>query len=787
MWQRLAHFILKHRWWILLFVIAITIFFGWYGALRFQVTQEYLSIIPKTDPDVIDYHNFKKQFGEEGNTVLIAIEDQNWFQKDKLNELKVICDSVLKLDGVKNLLNVTQISQTLVDESQSQFVLRPFMPSEFKTDSEVVALKKIIDNQPFYHGLLFNDNKNVLITAVSFTGEAMDTKRKHSLFKEIESIFNPFAKKYNQKIHYAGVPYIRTYMTSRLPKELGLFVLLSLGFTAGALFLLFRSLYSMVFPIILLAIGAISSVGFLGIFDFKVTILMGMLPAIIIILGIPPCIYMLTDYLAEYKIHKDKSIALGKMLEKLGLVTFMINANTAFGFLTLYFTDIKPLREFGLIAFISTMWVYLLTIFLIPGVFSLLSPPTEKNIRAIKSPLSDKIVSYFDHLIIKKSNLIYLLTILVLVVSLLGMSRLKAISFMKDDLPTHDNIIKDLNYMESEFKGALPFEIVIDFQKKGAAKKLRNLTKLDELQDSLKSISNLSRTLSIVDAMKLSRQALYENDPEAYSLPASNEIDIIASYLQHTQARRDSLSGSDKNPILSNLVNPEFSKVRITGYMKDIGSKETPELIKKVENQVHEIFKDQKPEIKLVITGTTRIFLKTNDYLIDNLVWSLLATFLIIGLQMWVLFGSLKIMFISLITNIIPLIVVAGVMGFLNITLKPSTALIYELAFGIAIDSSIHYLTAYRIFRKKGVTKVISVSDTGKETGVNIILTTGILFLGFGVFIFSSFGSTRSLGILTSTTLLISLFTNLLFMPVLIKHFDSGKKIKDKALIDSSV
>jgi predicted RND superfamily exporter protein len=790
MWSRIAELILRYRWVGLAGVFLLTCWMAYIGVSRLEVSQEYLNVIPPDDPDKAAYQNFLKEFGEEGNTLIIALEGKAtkdssfWFDRAKLNDFYHTGRKIAQLKDVVRIVNVTQTSYLTLNEEEKRFAMQAFMPAPFTQDSQVKHLRNVVSQQPFYRGLLFSEDYRTALCAVTFSMNAMSSKRKHLLQKEIEALIQPFAAKYGIQIHYAGVPYMRTYMAKKLPAELGLFVLASLLLTAIALFYFYRTFYAVVFPILLLLISAVWTLGIVAMLGYKLSLLMGMLPATIIILGIPPSIYMLSDYLEEYRLVQDKKKALIGMINRLGLVTLMINANTAFGFLTLYAADITILREFGLTAFLATMAAYFLTLLLIPGIFSILPPPSEKNIRQIEIPLLRRFVVWINAVVQDSKKLIYITTVVILAVASLGIRRLEAVSHMSDDFPTRDTVMTDLRFMESNFGGVLPFEIVIDFQKAGATKKVSNLARIAELQDSLSADPRISRTISIVDAIKWSRQAMYGGEAVGYDMPARNEIDLIARYMQGAQRHQDSLH-KDKPLLTANLTDSTFRKVRITGYVKDLGSKEMPLLIEKTNRQIKDIFQDQQPPVQSLITGTTRIFLKMNEYLIDNLVWSLAATFLIIGLQMWVLFASLRMMIISLAVNVLPLAVTAGIMGYLNIPLKPSTALIYELAFGIAIDNSIHYLTAYRYYRKKGEAKADAITGAMRVTGMGIVFTSIVLFLGFGVFMLSVFGSTQSLGLLTSVTLLTAMFSNLLLMPALVLQFDrKGSYRGSKALID---
>jgi len=753
---------------------------GYVGVQRLEVAQEFVKVIPQNDPDLIDYKNFKATFGADANAFLIAVEAPDWFTKTRINALFELTQQLRSIKDVKQVMSLTNITRMELDTVEDQLRMVPLMKAPIISAEELLIFKKAVLELPFYDRLVFSENRQTTVIAVTVTDMTLISKRKHQLAQEITAFTDKFAQEQQLKIHYAGLPFIRTYITRKLPKEMAVFVALALLLTVISLFLFYRSVYAMLFPLFLLIICACWTLGIIGLLGYKVTILTALLPPIIIILGIPPSIYMLSEYHEEYRKTGNKQQALSEMIKKMGLVTLMINANTAFGFLTLYFTEVVILQEFGLVAFLGTMAAYFITIVLLPGFFSLLPPPSEKNLRYLEAPVIKRMVRWVESTVRFQRKYIYIISIGLLLLAGYGITQLQAVSYMIDDLPTRDHIYTDLRFMEQEFNGVMPFEIVIDSRKKGGIQKFSMLKKIDALQTLLKKYPELSRTVSIVDGLKWSRQAVFGGERAAYAFPAREEMDFLLKYA----ARKNPNSGT-QNTILQVLVDSTARKARITAFVKDIGSREMPILIVKIRRDLETVFSTgSKPEISM--TGTTRIFLKSNQYLIENLVWSLLATFIIIGLQMYVLFGSFRIMAISMIPNLIPLVVTAGIMGFLSIPVKPSTALIYELAFGIAIDSSIHYLAAYRFIRRKNHTIAESVRLSILSTGMSIIFTSIVLFVGFVIFAPSAFGSTRALGILTSVTLFIAMFSNLFLMPAMVLDFDRERTISDHALIDES-
>ncbi|MCS6903780.1 MAG: MMPL family transporter [Bacteroidia bacterium] len=773
MWPIIADLILRFRIALFAFILVFTLFFGYYGFTHVEIVQEFVKVIPIDDPDLIDYNHFKKYFGTDGNSYLIALKSSgaNWYQASKLGGIQELTQKIKSLEGVERVINLTNVVELTLDSATQKFKFLPIVSTSLHQPSTIDTLRNKLQKLPFYQPLLFNPTQEVTLLLVTVKDWVLYDKRKHQLAAELEKLARQFAAQQNISVHFGGLPFLRSYIARKLPQEMAIFSTMAILLTAAALFIFYRSIYAVLFPLTLLIISAVWTLGIIALLGYKITILTALLPPIIIILGIPPSIYMLSEYHESYKQCGDKIQALHKMILRLGLVTLMINANTAFGFLTLYFTQVVILQEFGLVAFLGTMAAYFLTIVLLPGFFSFLPPPSEKNLKHLEAPFIKRLINSLEKLVFTQKRWIYLGTFLVVFVSLLGIAKLQAVSFMADDIPRKDYIYTDLKFFESHFGGVMPFEIFIECPKKGDLLKLRNLKKIDELQQALKKYPEISTTLSLVDGIKWSRQALLDGEPSAYALPVKEELDFIA---RATPRKITSGSGA-YNPLFS-LVDSTYRVARITGFMQDVGSIKMNILLDSIQKDIERIFVGSSSHLKVVATGTTKIFLKANDYLIENLVWSLVATFLIIGLQMFWLFGSWKIMLISMAVNIVPLLLTAGIMGFLNIPIKPSTALIYELAFGIAIDNSIHILAAYRFERIKNGSKEIALTLSLRSTGLGIIYTSIVLFAGFSIFAPSAFGSTSALGILTSTTLLVALFSNLFLLPALILDLDTSKK-----------
>ncbi|MCS6789393.1 MAG: MMPL family transporter [Bacteroidia bacterium] len=722
-------------------------------ARHVQILQDFVKVIPQDDPDYLAYQRFQKEFGEDAATLFIGITVPSASPAAFWRSLQHLCDTLKTFPGLKNVLGVPTAPQLIWDKEQFRTTTL-----SLPTDSAQWALLR--QYHPLYQGILWEKNGSSTILILTLDSAALHSAQKHLLIQQVEGLCQNWANTQGVEVHFSGVPYLRHYISEIILHELWIFVGLSLLLTVLALLAYFRSWYAAIFPVILLGLASLWTVGTMGIYGYRMSLLTALLPPVIIILGIPPAIYMLSEYHRLYVAKGNKVAAIREMLSQLGLVTFMIHANTALGFLTLYLTNVVPLQEFGLVAFWGTIATYFLTILLVPSLFMILPEPQEKNLRHLYHPGISKAVRWIGHIVEQRRPWIYALTGIGLLVAVGGILRLRAVSYMADDLPQGGKVIRDQRFFEERYGGMLPFEIVLETRQPRGLRKPGLMRALSALQDSLSRYPELSRSLSLSDLIKGARQAFWGGSPSAYAPPQPEELPTLLRSLRTASAGLLPMGS---------LVDTAFQRTRISALIRDIGSADMPALLQRIHEDIQATFGEEAQNVR--ITGTTVIFLKAIDYLIDNLIWSLIATFLLVAVQMFLLYGSFRIMLISMGVNLLPLLFVAGLMGYISMPIKPSTALIYEIAFGIIVDSAIHFLSSYQWFYRKHPLPVRAAVVSIHHTGALIAYTSFVLLMGFAIFIFSSFGGTKALGILTSLSLLIGLFSNLFLLPALLITF----------------
>ncbi len=775
MWTRIAQFIIKFRLTLIGIILLITVFMG-YHATKVQMSYDLARTVPLDDPEMVFLQKFKAQFGEDGNIIAVGLRDSAIYTLDNFNRFRELNKAIREIPGVNNLLSLPEVKIIRKDTANTRFFLDGHYPKQIKDQAQLDSLMGAIRNQKFYMGQIVNQENGATMMLISITKEVMNSSKRIAMTKALVELGTQFTKDTGIELRYAGLPFIRAMMATEVRKEMQIFLYLSALVTGVIMFFFFRSFRAVLFSMIIIGIVVVWVMGTLALFGYKITLLSGLIPPVIVTIGITNAIYLLNKYHLEFAKRRDKEEAIAAVVNKMGLAMFLTNLTVAIGFLTLLTTDILVLREFGIVAGINIMALFVVSLIMIPGIFSWLPEPTPKHLRHLNFKILGSFLAYVDIVVHRYRPAIYLTSLAITIVAAFGMLRLESISFMMDDVPEGSQIKKDLQFFESNFSGILPLEIEVNTGKRRGVLNIKNLEKIDEFESFIDSISVVSRPVSVISLVKASKQAFYNYNPAKYALPSKAESGYILRYMK---------GQTDNSGLLKSFVDSTFTKMRISMQIADIGSKRLDSLVHEViEPRMNQIF--EGTNIQTSVTGTTKLFIKGNKFLIDNLKESLLLAFILITLSMAMLFSNVRMIIISLVPNVIALMITAGIMGYLGIPLKPSTALIFSITFGISVDNSIRFLAKYRQEQlANGFFVPVSVSESIMETGKSIIYTSIVLFAGFILFAFSSFGGTIALGVLTSTTLVISMFTNLILLPALIMTFDKPKQSKgEKLLID---
>lgn len=775
MWEKIARFILRYRWMLLIGLLAVTALMG-YHASNVQLSYEFARAIPTDNPKYQAYQSFRSRFGEDGNLLVIGITTNQLFQLPVFNSYRALAKQIKAVTAVEDVLSVPAATNLVKDPNAEKLNAIPVFPDHTLTQPLLDSAAAVFYSLPFYRGLLYNPATHTYLMGVRINKDVLNSKKRNDVVKAIVAAGDAFGKQHNLPMHYSGLPLIRTNMATKVAAEMQWFLIGSIVLSAVILLLFFRSISATAISLTVVIFGVVWSMGTMEWLGYKISLLNALIPPLIVVIGIPNCIYFLNKYHTAYNSvnsevftsESRKRIALTAMISRMGIVTLFCNIAAAIGFAVFALTKSAVLKEFGVVAGFNIMALFFISIIFIPAVLSLLPDPKKRHTRYLENKWLLAILDNLERWSLHHQKLIYAITGLVLAGAVAGMFRLQSVGFIVDDLPKTDKIYTDLKYFEQHFTGVMPLEIIVDTKQKYGLRRnpVQTFAKIDSLSQFIHAQPEMARPLSIVEGLKFARQAYYNGDSTAYQVPSEPDMIFLSQYLSGKGGGNS--RPNNFNRVVASFMDSNRRETRISVNMADVGSKRLPELIQTIETRSNQLFDTARYHVEF--TGTSVTFLEGSAFIINGLKESIFWAFLLIALCMLYLFRSVKILVCSLVPNIIPLIITAGVMGWAGVPIKPSTVLVFSVALGIAIDITIRFLVNYKQELKLGLHKSPHdiVIDTIHKTGISIIYTSLVLIAGFVIFCFSGFGGTQALGWLTSLTLVLATVTNLVFLPALL-------------------
>ncbi len=776
-WSLVARLILRNRILILILIISFTGYLSTHWR-NMQFTYTEANLLPDKHPENQIYNSFTKTFGEEGNVIVIAFQDSNFYMQSKRKSWKDLNEKieafqeinfVLSTENILELVKDNQKKSFVLDEVSKQFPIESKNPEKFR--------EKLFLELPFYKNLLFDKSTNTIRSIIYMDPNIVNTsKRKDFIFNSFIPLINHYEQKTNSNIYVSGMPYIRTLNAQNIVDEIGLFVLGATLITSLIFFLFFRSFRATFISLIVVAFGVMWAFGILGWLGYEITVLTALIPPLIIVIGVPNCIFLINKYQQEIAKHRNQAKSLQRVIAKIGNATLMTNLTTASGFATFILTNSKILKEFGVVASINIIAIFLLSLLIIPITYSFMAVPNKKHLRHLKNKTVDFFVTWMEKTVRKKRINVYLVSLLGLIIGITGIYQMKISGSLIEDMPKNASFFKDILFFDNSFNGIVPLEVWVDSKREKGIVKPATLRRMNKLHETIEEIPELASPISVVNVVKYSKQAYYNGNPNYFALPTSQENSFIYPYLNKSNSN---------SKILEGYVDSTGRFGRITTYMKDIKTSRMEEIESDLKEVINKVFPKDRYGVK--ITGKSLLFLKGTKYLIKNLILSLSLAIFLIALFMAFLFRSFKMILISLIPNLLPLIITAGVMGFTGIPLKPSTILVFSIAFGISVDDTIHFLAKYRqelIANGWKINK--AVFSALRETGISMFYTSIVLFFGFSIFMSSNFGGTQALGGLVAVTLMMAMLANLILLPSLLISLEDSisneKVIKEPKL-----
>jgi predicted RND superfamily exporter protein len=756
MWIFLSRLILKNRIIIILLIAGITVFMVKKGR-DVRLSYSMAKLLPSDHPISLDYQVFLEKYGAQ-NVLVIAIEDSLISTLEHLLKWDKVTQDIEIINGVEQVVSFANLPVLLKDTINKKFILKRWFSQDVKTQLQLDSAFSQYSKQPFYKGLINSNDNKVSTLLISLDNIVMKSASREELIFSIKDLVDAYSDEFQTMVHYSGLPYIRTVDSIKIKDEISLFIIFTLLITSLILFLFFRSFKAVISSMIVVILGVVFSFGTIAILNYEVSVLMALIPPVLIVIGIPNCIFLINKFHNEFKRTQNKDYALRKMVQKIGNITLLTNLTTASGFAAFMLTNSETLQEFGLIASVNIIFIFLLSLFIIPIYFSFASPPKYRHTKHLDKIWINKLVERLVFLVQFRRKYIYFITTILILFGVFGILNIKTTGNLTDELPKESDLYKDLKFFESNFGGVMPLEVVVNTKKKNGLLKSYNLRKIEQLSQELATFKEFSKPSSYVDVVKYSKQAFYNGDSAYYSLPNSQEQRMILSYLKNSSA------SMNMGALMMDSLKQE---ARISLRVADISTTKMDSVFDALLPKLNKIFDSDKYDV--TITGSSVVFLNGTKFLLKNLMLSLLLVIILISVLMAWMFNSFRMVVVSIIPNLIPLLLTGAIMGYFGIALKPSTILVFSIAFGISVDDTIHFLAKYRqelLVNNWNIKK--SVLSALNETSVSMFYTSVVLFFGFFIFVASDFGGTIALGLLVSITLLFAMLSNLLLLPALL-------------------
>ncbi|MFN0031223.1 MAG: efflux RND transporter permease subunit [Flavobacteriales bacterium] len=720
---------------------------------KLKFSYDFEAFFPKGDPETEFYYNFRKTFETDNDFIIVALEnDGSIYDSEFLKQADSLANELREVPDITEVQSITRINEYQRDPVMGQVFELPLLriaePENYAIDSVRIAAT------PGMVGLFVSSDARSIAINMKHTAQ-LSKERCDTLSHEVQRIVAEF---HFEKPHIIGRALGQRLYVELMIEELLLFISLSLVLTVIFLFIAFRSGWGLVIPTLVVLMGIVWTLGFIKIIGKDLDLMLTVLPTILFVVGMSDSVHVLTKYMQELRNGRDKTDAIIYAFKSIRLATFLTALTTAIGFLTLIFSNIQPISDFGIYTSVGVLLAYGLTYTILPAIL-FLAKPKKLYLFATSEDFWTRKLHRALFGIFKKKRWVMAGTVLVLALSAWGIARIHVDNKMLEDLRDTHLLKREFNFMEEHFSGCRPFEMAIKLESDSQAFSPPFLQDLDTIGFFLKEEYAVGSLLSMAEIMKSGQKAMNAGQQEFYTLPADDyETERILKLLKRKELKQ-----------LTKLYYNESDRMlRISGKVADTGRNHYDSLNQKLNKFIAE---NCQTKFAHHVTGTAHLIDLNNKSLVENMVWDLLLSITVIGLVMGAVYKSWRMVLLTIIPNTIPLLIVGGIMGWAGIPIKVSTSIIFNIAFGIAVDDTIHFLARVRTLLRDGYNVLYAVKRTFLTTGKAMIVTTLILSGGFLTLILSDFLGTFYIGFLISLTLFIAIFCELLITPLLVIFF----------------
>lgn len=737
---------------LVLTIIAILTALSVFYASRLRFDYNFDNFFPKGDPDLAYYFSYRDKFGNDNDYLLIGLDNGgSLFDRQFLQKVDTLARFMQQQPHVESVLSPTTVKSPIIEQFGYFEIpyLHPDEPERYTQDSILIYQSRELV------GTLFSEDA----TAVSLFVQTSDDLGKEPGDSLISAMYGEIERLGLREHHVAGKVLAQSVFIEKMKIELAIFMSASILLVILFLWIAFRTAWGVLVPLVVVLLSVIWSLGVMGLFNKPIDVMTVLLPTIMFVVGMSDVIHIMSRYITEIGQGATKIQALRVTIREVGMATLLTSLTTSVGFLTLLTTSIVPIQEFGVYTAIGIFLAFVLAFTVLPAILLLIKRPNPRRARRtdLSWPMLLRRVYTF---VLRRPYPILYTSMGIVLISLIGISMIKVDTTLLEDLGDDDPIIKDFQYFEEKFSGVRPFELHLIAGPDKSMYDLEVLQEVDQLETYLYQTYGLNFITSPATVVRAIHRAQNGGLPDYYTLPASQRE------MKQVQRR---LAAFSKRSELRAVVTADQREGRLAGKMTDVGSVRAAEL-----NDSLRAFIDQRINPELLqtrITGSAVMLDKNNDYVVSNMLQGLLIAFLVVALLVGLIFRSLRMVLISLVPNIIPLLMIGGIMGFLGINMTVSVSIIFTIAFGIAVDDTIHFLGKLKVELRKGKSLPYAIKTTIISAGKAIIITSCILVAGFLTLVLSSFDATFYVGVFVSLTLVFAVVADLLLLPVLILYF----------------
>ena len=727
--------------------MVLLIFLAIYPGSQIRTDFNLEGFYPEEDPVIEDYDLLEQEFGRDDNTILVGFSSDSLISHSVLSDIEKLTAEFEAIENIESVRSITNAQQ--IQNINDRLTFSDYIDVIPKDSETLYQLKQQLTTDPFLEGALINSSGNTTAFLLRIIEEQNTYPNRNKIINEIESILQEFSGSY--EFHKSGIPYFRNQYVNLLNGEIIVYIGFSSVLIILLLWYLYRSIWGVLFPMIIVWTTLLFTIAIIHLTGGYLEIMSSTIAPILLCVGVADSIHMISKYDDAREKGSDKRSSIIEMLTTLGSATFLTSVTTAIGFASLLSSSVMPMAKFGMYTAIGVLLAYVITIFFLPVA---LTKSKKSRVFNEKSgsfyPLISRVLSRItaiNRLHYKKVLfVVFIGTILVFT----GVRHVDVNGKVFDDLGEDTELMRDSAFFSEQLTPQFPFEFIIDSKQEDGVLKHDLLKRLADFENYLLQYDEIERVAGLHLLIEEVHELLSNSDS---AMPQDDAT--VAQYAL--------LLEINDAPMLERLVNFDYSKLRVTAFTEDVGSKRINEMRDSIKVYLSENFPNQE----VTLTGTTILSADLTNKIVFSLAWSILIAVIAISIIMTLLFRNPYMVFISLVPNLIPLLAVAGVMGFFNVDIKPSTAVIFTIALGIAVDDSIHYLARFRIEYLRSGALFASLTKTTVQTGRAIIVTSLILIAGFGTLITSAFTSTAMMGILVCTTIAAALLADLFVLPSL--------------------